>query len=323
MIKGKKKEEFITYEEVLTRTNGGYDIYMYFEGKVPKRMKCPWRKDEHQSFGFFSVQGIWFWKDLAKEETGTAVEYVMKKYGLNFKDALEKIKYQFGWSTSQVNKDPVIVTWEKVVERPIHISFSHKPFTKRHHEFWNIAGVSEKDCNNKECWAIKDLAINRKIFRLNKDEIGFAYYAKEEDKVKIYLPDRPKDQRFYNNVSYFYLWNLSNVQKCDDLIVQKSMKDLIVTSIITPCVIATQAEAFKIFNEEVVNRISNITKNVHIFYGNDEDGVQKCKRITKEFGWKYINIPRDEDLSVNDAYEYSKKYGIAKLEEFMKRKKII
>lgn len=320
MIKGKQKV-IITYEEVLKRTNGGYDIYMYLEGKVEKKMKCPWRRDEHESFGFFQKDGLWMWKDLAKEEVGTAIEFVQKKYGLSFGDAMKKIIFDFGWDTEKVNAKPVIINWERKEDVPIHISFSSKPFEKRHHEYWNCAGVSEEDCKRKNCYAIKDLAINRKIFRLGADEIGFAYYCEEEDKVKIYLPDRPKDNRFYNNVSYFHLWNANNVTSCSDLIVQKSMKDLIVTSVITPCVIATQAEATKIFNEEVVRKIDGIAENIWVWYGSDMDGVEKCKKITNQFNWRYINTPKKYLPDVNDTYGMAKLYGLKAVEEFMKSKK--
>jgi hypothetical protein len=320
MIKGRKKRDYISYEEILKRTNGGYDVYMYLQGKVPKRTSCPWRRDRHESFGYFCKDGIWFWRDIAKEESGTAVEFVMKKFNMSFGDAIHKIAFDFGWTTSEINANPVIVKWEKKEIPPVHITFSTKKFEKRHHEFWNVAGVTEADCKIRDCYAIKDLAINRKHFSLAKGEIAFAYYAPEEDKCKIYLPDRPKDNRFYNNVSFFYLWNYSKVEKCKDLIVQTSMKDLIVTSVITPCVIATQAEATKIFNEEVVEKIDNIADNIWVWYGSDDDGVDKCKKITSGMDWKYINTPRKYLPEVNDCYGMAAKYGLKAVEEFMKTK---
>lgn len=321
MIKGRQRNELITYDEVLRKTSGGYDIYRYYEGKVPKAMSCPWRKDKHPSFGFFSRDNLWFWKDMKTEESGTAIDYVMNKFGLSWGDAIKKILFDFGWDKENVNARPVLVNWEAEEPKRVHISFSSKPFEKRHHDYWNVAGVSEVDCNRLECWAIKDLAINRKIIRLKENEVGFAYYCAEEDRVKIYLPDRPKDKRFYNNVSYFHLWNWDKVQECSDLIVQKSMKDLIVTSMITPCVTATQAEATKIFNEDIVLRINGVAKNVWVWYGSDEDGVEKCKKITAKFNWKYINTPRKYLPEVNDTYGMARQYGLKSVEEFMISKK--
>lgn len=323
MVKGKKKPEFLKYEEILKRTCGGYDIYMAYEGKVEKRMKRPWGEDKHPSFGIFANNGLWVWKDFAKETTGTAVEYVQNKFGLCFGDAIAKIKYDFGWSETQINKNPIKVTWEKKSEQTevIPITFDSQPFAKKHHDFWNCVGVSEQDCKKLECWAIKTLVVNRKFFHLKKDEIAFAYYAPEEDKCKVYLPERNKDNRFINNVSYFYLWNLRNLKECDNGIIQKSYKDLIVTSMITPCVMGSQAEAVQIFNEDTVNSINSVFKNVWIWYGSDPDGVNKCKQITNTNKWKYINTPKNLLPEINDNYGFVKKFGLRKLEEFMKSKK--
>lgn len=327
MVKGNKREHIITYKEVLQRTSGGYDIYMAYEGKVPKSMKSPWRKDNNPSFGFYQKDGIWCWRDIAREEAGTAIEYVMNKFGLNFGDAMQKVLYDFGIGGSKVNinPNPIKITWEKKeVELPVHISFTSQPFQRQHHEFWNCAGVQEVDCNRMECWAVKDMSLKRKRFFIRPDEAAFAYYAPEEDKVKIYLPDRGKGERFWNSVSYFYLWNSRNIQqKVENLVVQKSVKDMIVTSMLTPNVIATQAEGVTIFNEETVRAISDMADNVFISYGSDEDGKTKSIKITKDFGWKWVNPPNKFLPDANDFYLLAKLHGMKELEKLLKYKKII
>jgi hypothetical protein len=324
MIKGKVKDDFVSYEDILKNTSGGYDIFMYYQGGVPKVCKRPWGRDNHPSFGFFPYEGVWFWKDIAKEETGTAIDYVMRKFGLTFSEARDKILYDFGWS-KRVNPTPVKIVWEPSVEtsEPDEILFTSKPFTPKHHAFWNCAGVSEADCKKMECWAVKDLSIKKRIIRFKKDEIVFAYYAPEEKRVKVYFPEREKEKRFKNNVSYYYLWNARNVSQCDNLIVQKSMKDLIVTSVITPCVIATQNESVQVFNEEVVGKISSLAKNIFVSYGSDTDGKEKSIKITKKYGWKWVNTPNHMLPDINDVYLMAKTYGIGEVEKLYKSKGII
>lgn len=330
MVRGSKKPDIITYEEVLRMTGGGYDIYMAYEGKVEKKMKRPWGTDRNPSWGIFCRNGVWFWSDRATEESGTAIEYMQKKFGLNFGDCMKKLVWDFGWGEEKINASPIKVVWERKKEEqePIHITFDTQPFKKKHHEFWNIAEVTERDCNKLECWAVKTLVVKRRIFRFKPDEIVFAYYAPELKKVKIYFPEREKNEKFLNNVPYFYLWNIRNVQKCNDVIVQKSYKDLIVTSLITPCIISTQAEAVQIFNEETVQTINSLADNVWVWYGSDDDGVKKCKEITNTNKWKYINTPKMLLPDVNDNYGFVRMHnlknpgtGIKKLEEFMKSKK--
>ena len=335
MIKGNKKQEFLKIEDILFATNGGYDIFQYYLGKVEKQMSRPWGKTEKKmSWGVFPRGGVWFWKDQATEEGGSAIQFVEKYFGLTMQEAKDKICWDFGLKTGkEVNANPVKITWEKpeVVDKEyIPISFTTRPFSKREHEFWNLAEVTEEHCNKYNCFAVKDLAINRKKKWIGKDEIVFVFWCPEEDGAKIYFPEREKDQKFRNNVSYHHLWNYGKLENCDNLIVQKSVKDMIVTAVLTECVTATQAEAVKIFDTNTVEAINKISKTPWIWYGSDWDGVKKCKEITDTNGWKYINTPKALLPEVNDVYSFVRYHnfrnpgtGMKELEKFMKSKKLI
>lgn len=325
MIKGSTRVN-MTPEEIYLLTNGGYDIFKYYLGKVGRIMNRPWgKKESKMSWGIFPYgNGTWYFKDQATEESGTAVQFVEKYFGLSHREAKEKICWDFGLGGGKiVNINPVKITWEKPDEKDyIDIGVITKPFGKRHHEFWNVAEVTEEHCKNYNCFAVKSLAINKRFVTLRKDEIVFAYWSPEESAWKIYFPERA-DMRFRNNVSGHYLWNYGNLGECEDLIIQKSMKDLIVTTMITPCVIATQNESAGIFDEEMVGKINAITKSPWVWYGSDWDGVKKCKQITDTNKWKYINTPKNLLPDINDAYGYASKYKLKGLEDFMRSKKLL
>lgn len=334
MIKGKQKTELLTADEVLMRTGGGYDIYRYYLGNVGRVMPRPWGKDNHPSWGIFPYNGIWMWKDQAKEDSGTAIQFVEKYFGLSFGEAMAKICWDFGINNGrEINAKPVKINWERpeeVEKDYCSIKFDDKPFEKRHHEFWNIAEASEEHCRKYDCYAVKSLAIDGKRVGIRKDEIVFAFYVPELDSAKIYFADRKKENKFKNNVPYRHLWHFDKIQQCDDLIVQKSPKDLIITALITPCVTATQNESIKVFNEDIVGKINSVTKTPWIWYGSDDDGVKKCKTVTGANKWKYINTPKALLPDVNDTYsfvrfhnEQSMGTGLQNLTEFMKHKKLL
>ncbi len=323
MIKGRERKEFLSVDEIMDKSNGGYDIYMYYLGKVARVMSRPWGKKERKdSWGVFPRKNIWYWKDHANEESGNVIQFVEKYFNLSFVDACAKICWDFGWNTE--NSNPVEILWERPeeIKEYTDIRFSPQPFKKQHHDYWNAAEVDEQHCRKHECYAVKDLAINKKRINIGNEAV-FAYYSPEEDGVKIYFTQREKADRFRNNVSYHYLWNYGNIKDCENLIVQKSVKDMIVTTLVTDCCIATQAEAVKIFNEDVVKMINTISRKPWIWYGSDWDGVKKCKEITDTNKWRYINTPKELLPDINDTYGYVKKFGIKKLEEFMKLKKLI
>lgn len=333
MIKGKFKQELTTPDEIFKRTNGGYDVFKYYLGSVSRIMSRPWgKKEKHPSWGLFCREGIWFYKDIAREEVGNCIHFVQKYFGLSFIETINKIAWDFGIGGKITNVNPVKITWEKpdIEKDYMDIGAITQPFQKRHHDFWNILEVNEEHCKKMNCFAIKKLAIQNRNFPIKSTEVVFGYWSEEEKGWKIYFPDRDKGNRFRNNVSGQHLWNYSNLEYCDDLIIQKSNKDLIVTTMITPCVTATQNESVGIFDEKMVKKINKITKTPWIWYGSDLDGVTKCTKITGTNKWKYINTPKNMLPDVNDTAEFVKFYnlqkmgtGLRKLEEFMKSKNLL
>lgn len=324
---------YLTPEQLYARTNGGYDIYRLYLGKVGKQMNRPWgQKENKPSWGIFPDGDTWYWKDQATEESGTAIQFVQRYFSLTYQQAMDKVSWDFGLGGKETNTAPTVVTWEKPdIERDYtKIQFTTQPFKKVHHNFWNIVEVSEDYCRKSECYAVKDAAINGARVGIMSGEAVFAYYAPEIDKVKLYFPERESGKKFKSNIEYHHLWNFENLQECEDLIIQKSNKDMIVTSMIFPCCTATMAEAVKIFDEDTVKRINSISKRPWIWYGSDWDGVKKCKDITDTHRWRYINTPKNLLPDVNDVYGFVKMYntqemgtGLKELRNFMKLKKLI
>lgn len=319
---GDKKIPLLTGDDILFYTGGGRDIYIRYLGKADKIMKRPWGKDRKPSWGVFLYNGLYFWKDQATENSGTAIQFVQKMFGLTYKEALDKLIWDFGLGGKESKVERIDNQYVKEEKKPVHIAYTLQPFQQRHKDFWECVGASEEWCAKFKCFAVENLTIDRKKVYIKSTERVFVY---ESDSVlcKVYFPDRVGMNRFRNNLPWDYLYNIDNVEKGKRIVVQKSMKDLITLALIYPNVIATQSEHLKIFTPEVVEKIENISKDIFVWYGSDSDGVKKCQNITKEFGWKYINCPKDEDSTVNDSYSYACKYGIDKLKEFCQQKQLI
>lgn len=311
----------ITYDQVLQTLNGGYDGYMYYYGSTPKICKRPWGRDKHPSFGFFSRDGIWFWKDIAKEESGTLVQFVMKMFNLTYSEAIEKIKWDFGIGTTNIQA--VKKTWDdpKVKDKPALIFTETIPFEQRHIDFWSKVGITETQCNKYGCYAVGKVAINRQIYPIRSNEAVFTYRT-NNGQEKVYFPERNGQRRFRNNVGYFHIWNINNIEPCDKLIVIKSMKDLITVSQFYPCIVATQNESVELFSPEVVEKLNSLAKEIYIWFGTDDDGKSKSIKITKKLGWKWLNTP-NKFLPANDPYEVASKYGIEEIEKHLKLKGFI
>lgn len=326
MIGGTIKPTHLSVEEILQQTSGGYDIFMLYEGRVKPSMKRPWGRDDSPSWGIFLYNGLWFWKDLATEESGTAVEYVKRKFGLTLKQAKERICWDFNLNGGR-NIVTKVVQWqapETEEKEYIHLEFTPQPFQKKHHEFWNKAGVSEPHCNKYECWAVKDYTRGNRKIRIPEEEIVFGYYEPTTQSCKLYFPMRKGQNRFRTNTPYHTLWNAHNMEaEQERLLINKSNKDMIVAALFLPEVVCTTSEAVKIFNDEVVESISIISDNVFVGYGSDEDGRAKSAKLHTLFGYK--ELYPDESLlpQINDFYSLACNKGVEAVEQLFKQKELI
>lgn len=336
MITGARKQDLLTVDDILRFTNQGYDIYRYYLGKVQRLMDRPWpgeKKENKPSWGINYYNGTWVWVDNAREEKGNAITFVQRYFGLDFVDAIARIAWDFGLKGGREVTKSTIVNWTApTVEEQkeyAHIAFTHKPWSDEHYKFWDNTGVTEDHCLRYECYAVKDAAINRRRVRIRPNEVVWAYYCPEEDAVKLYFPERrgEKDIRFWTNVKGTHLWNFSNIGECNNLIIQKSNKDKLINLLYNPNITCPQNEKTTLFDAtrhpEIVQSIESKCIVPTVFYGSDEDGRTKSKKIISLTGWKEKYTPLDLLPKVNDLYGYAKEFGPKETETFLKLNKLI
>lgn len=312
-----KYKESITPQSLYQITNNGYDIYSRYLGKIYKIMCRPWGKRESKlSWGIYYNGEIWKWKDFATGEVGSPIDFVMRYHSISFQEALLKVKIDLGGNyTTKYTINPA------ALDRSTIIKFSYQKYKARHHAYWNCVEVTEEDCKKENCYAIKDLSINNNKVNINSQECVFGFYAEDIDKVKIYFPER--ERRFFNNAPYRYLWGIKSLPNTNkSLVIQKSYKDKIVTSLLVPT-IATQNESLEIFTPEVITTIEGKADNIYLFYGSDPDGEEKSNKITTLTEWEELATPKNELPAINDVYGYVKKYSLIKLQELLKTKNVI
>lgn len=310
--KGEIKQSPITWEYILSVTSGGWDVFFIEIGKFPvsRAFPSPLRRDRHPSFTIFSRDNIWMYKDFSNDDAGDALKFVKKKYSLSNREAIDKICQDLGISQTTREYRPIQIIDKAPIYEPseIHIGFSEKKWRKEHYQFWEGTDVDEQHARKYNTFAVKELAINRRRVRIGDNEVVFAYYAEDIDKVKIYFPEREKGEKFRGNVPNNYLWNINNIGHCNKLVLIKSMKDLLCTSIFTECVIATQNESAKI-TMSVADQINNLADNIWVAFGSDPQGVEQSVILTQEYGWNWVNPPKSLLPDINDPYSLEKRFG--------------
>jgi 5S rRNA maturation endonuclease (ribonuclease M5) len=324
----KKKKEELTYEYIMKKISE-YDIYRYEIGDftIGTALCNPMRNDRSPSFVIYMGQtGHLFHRDYADERyQGRCIDLVQQKYGLSYDKALKKVASDFGLDdeSSEVYKS-IISQYPKPLldmKRHAHIIVSVKKWTKEYIDYWTQYGVGIEELKKEEIYPLKEFFVNRRKEYMEPNEIGFVYRYTEG--YKIYFPDRTKEKgKWKSNITTRIVENMAALKEAKKVLITKSKKDRLVLQkyLHDTAVLNVQNESRSCFTEEFVSALRD--KEVWINYDSDEPGVKACKAITEEFGYNYINIPK-QYLPVKDFADLYRVHGEDALITILKSKNLI
>lgn len=308
----------IDADKLLRDTDGGRTIWEQELGNMPnKPINSPLRTDKNPSFSLFNHEGIWLFKDFAEGSSGNIFTFLMKRYGITYKQALEKVKNNS--SLVPVNPQNSLKIAKK---EELRIDFIDCPFEDKHRQYWDKYGLDEQFLKENNVFAVSHWGFNDKIRKVQKSRAVFAYFAEDIDKVKILQvgKDVTKQEKWKNTVPNNYLWNFPET-KCNQLWVVKSYKDMLcLKKHFNFCATAVQNEDYKIL-EPNMSRILDISEDVVLCYGSDDMAVKNCRIIQQKYNTKYFNTPKwmlkRNVIDIADCIAY---YGVKKVEELLKNK---
>ena len=322
-----KKKEPVSLQLIYSRISD-YDIYRYEIGNfsINHAFCNPLRKDNNPSFVIYMNEaGNLRHKDFADSSySGSGVEYVQQKYGLSVGDAMRKIAKNFGLlDEDDTTYKEVTSSYTKPVmdqKRYTFIQVKVRKWEKRDLDYWGQFGISVEELKAEAVYPLSELFINRRRDPFRQDELVYAY--KYETGFKIYFPQREKGERWKSNIKTSIVENIKILQELDPAVVliTKSKKDRLVLSRYFPYVMNVQNESRSCFTPEFVEMLKG--RDVWINYDSDEAGVKNCTNITSEFGYKYINVPKNY-LPVKDIADLYRVHGEEEVIKVLKSKNLI
>lgn len=262
-----------------------------------------------------------YYKDFGNGDHLGCINYVMKKYYCNFKEALNIISNDFGLLTFNLKEKPEFILSETItnLNKP-----KFKPFITINSRNWNITDYNYWSKYNITfdllekydvipCKNIYLHKLNKTIVFNNTDSNPiYAYRFTHEGKYsyKIYFP---------LNVNKKHKWLFSggyseNIEGFDQLplfgdllIITKSLKDIICCKLCGYDAISLQGEANKL-SIDLMNKLKKRFNNFILFYDNDEQGIKSAHKITSNYDFKSIIIPLEYDCK--DLSELIAKNGL-------------
>lgn len=332
MIGGKTKLA-LTKSAILERISE-YDIFMmYMPNKnwsLNRVTFSPFRRETNPSFLVGNKFGNITFIDFADSSIkGDCFDFVRMMFNIsNLDEILRKIDCDFGLGilTKEV-KDYKSITssYEKPIleKKQTIIQVVTKKFTNKELDYWQQYHLTIDDLKENNVYSIKNLYINKHTLHIPPQEMVFGYLYGEH--WKIYRPFvSGKTKWFPNNVPNSTMDGLDKIkEKCNTLIITKSKKDYMVLKKVFPCTCSVQNEGISCFTDHNVSMIKNMSEKQILAFDSDVAGVANSQKITKTFGFDYINVPRNYlEEGIKDWSDWAKKYGLSVIQDYLTQKNV-
>ncbi len=319
MLKVKKAE--LTYDIILEHVTEDqlFQYYVPCRWKVGSLIHSPLRKDSNPSFSIRrNKHGNLTFIDFADDTyRGNACTFVMKLFGLNYNDALEKIDYDLGLGIRAKRIDKIILPKPLPIEisKPKEITIIPRPFSEEDITYWRQYEITVEELKKENIYSVKDYFVNGKLGLKEDKELCFCYYFEGVGK-KIYFPERRKGKKWRSSLPNTLLDKGFLDGKKDRVVICKSKKDKMVLQKIVRNVISVQNESSIAFTPEFLKELSEYERII-LIYDNDSSGVANSLALQKLYNFELVYMPLEED--VTDPSDYIKKHGQDKLVAYLKQ----
>ena len=281
----------ITKDFILSKVNQE-SIMQHYTGldvSSKKLMLSPFRTDNHFTVSFYkSKSNILYLHDFATNEHINCFQAVMKKYGVNFYEALDIVAKDFNLIEGENNNteiQPLTIPSLKETE-PSRIQVQIKNYSDKELEWWKQFGISKRTLKKFHVYSLENVFINNELkFTTSEHCPIYGYYFGKDknsiEKWKIYFPLK-ENYRFLNNLSKKVLQGYHQLPKTGDLLViTKSMKDLMAMYEFGISAVSPNSETLFV-DDKKLEEFKQRFKHILVIYDNDKPGLHNMWLIRKE-----------------------------------------
>ncbi len=281
----------ITKDFILSKVNQE-SIMQHYTGldvNSKKLMLSPFRVDNHFTVSFYkSKSDILYLHDFATNEHINCFQAVMKKFGVNFYEALNIIAKDFGLieGENDIKIKPLSVQPLKETESS-RLQVQIKSYTNKELEWWKQFGISVKTLKKFHVFSIEHVFLNGELKFTSSEQcpIYGYYFGKDKNSVekwKIYFPLK-ENYRFLNNLSKKVLQGYHQLPKTGDLLViTKSMKDLMAMYEFGISAVSPNSETLFI-DDKKLEEFKKRFKHILVLYDQDRPGKHNMWLIRKQY----------------------------------------
>lgn len=305
--------------------------------EVGVKFQSEFRDDKTPSVIVNYYNGSLLYKDFGEFESYRAIDFVMRKYNLNYKKAVELIlgdhihetfspgtertiagniiqggQYpgyllgnrgtsDTGGYTAELH-DTSIVSTSKGKRLPI----KSRGYNSNDKSFWyDNYGITSKTLKLFNVVPVSHFWIDDVIYKCDSTTYSYEfYYYKGIFRRKIYMP-LSTGQRFLNNGGYPVGGEGVLPMSGELLIITKSMKDVMLYHEMGYTAITPPSEK-KFLTDAYMEKQQGRFKRVVLNFDNDATGLESARILAMKWNIPYMHMPAGEPKDVSD---YRKKHG--------------
>ena len=308
----------LSKENLLSRIDS-YNIFKYYCPNfkvIGKPFTSPFREDKHPSSFIIYYDGDLLFKDFGGESL-RAISFVMKLFNLTFRDALEKINFDFNlglngnWSNSVIELENNINVPYK--ETTI-IRIKRRDWNESDKLYWNPFGIQISTLTKFNVVPISFFSINDYMFKAAELAYSYEYYWQNDIfRRKIYQP-LSKD-KWYSNGGDVVQGEGMLPKEGNLLIITSSLKDVMTLYELGYIAIAPTSETSFVPNK-YFNKQKTRFARIIIFMDSDDTGIKRSIELNERWNLEYILIPKEYNRK--DISDFNKIYGEEKSKELLK-----
>lgn len=270
-----------------------------------KRYTNPLRKDKNPGCSFFiGSDGVIKLNDFAEGRIYNIVDLLKENKQLSFIEALNLLKENHNSGEACFNS--AIFASKKTI-----LQVKIRSYEQHDLDYWARFGITESTLKKFNVFAVSSVYLNKKLVKRStqKNPI-YAYYFPSTGHLKVYRPLTPiQEDKWMGNVNDQDINGLDQLEYFgDNLIITKSLKDVMTLYELGFPAIAPQGENMDI----QVNMFSNLFSNIVILYDNDGDfsttttrgekGKGAAQKLAEKYGIPAVFIPDGEPKDISDYY---------------------
>lgn len=330
----------VSKEEILSSITD-YDIFRHYctnFSTVNTKFSSEFRKDSNPSCIIGRYGQKLYYKDFAEPDSYDVIAYVMRKFTINYIQALNMISRDFQLDlspTCSLRNLPINMNGNhcgrvhnvdimQFSVAPTVIKIKRRKWTVRDGKYWKDRyGITQRTLQKYRVIPVERYWMSGKkghaMFPVSFHCYGyFCGYAEDgREAWKIYQPFKKGIGKWMSNVPGKYLQGEDQLPWTGDLlIITKSLKDVMVLHQAGYHAVAPHGENFNV-PEDVMARLRRRFTRIILLYDNDDAGIKASNSfIMKNPDIKSVILPTREAKDVSDYVEYK---GYPALKEVLRR----